>query len=69
MEAIRQIYREAQRLTAEAGIPHHVDHVIPLQGRNVSGLHVHTNMQILTGSDNSKKWNRFEQPESPAQRE
>jgi ribosomal 50S subunit-associated protein YjgA (DUF615 family) len=60
LEAIRALHAEARRLTLETGVEHHVDHVIPLQGRLVSGLHVHTNMQILTGSENSRKWNRFE---------
>lgn len=60
MRAILVFYEEAARLTAETGAPHHVDHVIPLQGRLVSGLHVETNMQILTGVDNIRKRNRFE---------
>lgn len=59
LDAMRAIYADAQRLTAETGIPHHVDHVIPLQGRLVSGLHVHNNLQILTGSENSRKRNSF----------
>lgn len=60
LDAMRAIYAEAHRLTHETGTPHHVDHEIPLQGELVSGLHVHTNLQILTGSENSKKRNRFE---------
>lgn len=60
LDAMRGIYAEARRLTAETGIQHHVDHVIPMQGELVSGLHVHTNLQILTGSENSKKRNRYD---------
>lgn len=60
LDSMRAIYAEANRLTQETGIPHHVDHVIPLQGKLVSGLHVHNNLQILTGSENSKKRNHFE---------
>jgi hypothetical protein len=59
LKAIRAIYAQAQALTRATGIPHHVDHEIPLQGKLVSGLHVHNNLQILTGSENSKKHNRF----------
>lgn len=36
------------------------DHDIPLQGKRVSGLHVANNLQILTGSENSRKRNHFE---------
>ena len=37
-----------------------VDHVVPLQGVNVSGLHVYNNLQYLTPSQNSSKGNRYE---------
>lgn len=36
-----------------------VDHVLPLQGRLVSGLHVYENLQLLTKSENTSKGNSF----------
>ncbi len=58
--AIRALYAAARALTRSTGVEHHVDHDVPLQGRLVSGLHVHHNLQILTGRENSRKKNRFE---------
>jgi hypothetical protein len=59
-KAILAIYAEAQRLTAETGVPHHVDHDIPLRGKRVSGLHVENNLVVRTAEDNIRKSNRFE---------
>jgi hypothetical protein len=60
LAAIEAIYAEAKRITASTGVPHHVDHSIPLQGRLVSGLHVANNLAVLHGHDNVRKSNRFE---------
>lgn len=64
-EAIAAIYKEARRVSMVTGVPHHVDHVIPLAGKFVSGLHVHTNLAIVPAAVNLKKYNRAAECEDP----
>ena len=52
-------YQLAAMLSKASGIEHHVDHIIPLQGKKVSGLHVFSNLRVIPGSDNVKKSNKF----------
>lgn len=56
---IRAIYKEAKVMTRATGLVHSVDHIIPLRGEFVWGLHVETNLRVVLHEDNMKKGNSF----------
>lgn len=58
-QKINLFYKEAKRLSKELGIQYDVDHIVPLRGKDVSGLHVDWNLRIITHEENHKKFNRF----------
>jgi hypothetical protein len=57
---IEQAYELAALRTKLFGFSWHVDHILPLQGKQVSGLHVPANLQVIPWVDNVRKANRFE---------
>jgi hypothetical protein len=59
LDAIKEFYIKARQLTADTGIPHEVDHIVPIKGKLVSGLHVPANLQVITEFENISKNNSF----------
>lgn len=53
--AIKAIYAHCQSVTKSTGIKHEVDHIIPLRGKIVCGLHVPWNLQVITQEENRRK--------------
>ena len=59
-QAIKAIYEHAAFMARVCNEPFHVDHIYPLQGEFVSGLHCPLNLQILTKTENLRKSNRYD---------
>jgi hypothetical protein len=58
-DAIREVYRAAAERTEQTGVRHEVDHIYPLQGKRVCGLHCEANLRVMTKTENIRKSNRM----------
>lgn len=56
---IEEAYELAQRRSKLFKTRWEVDHIIPIKGKDVCGLHVETNLQVLPRSINASKQNRY----------
>jgi hypothetical protein len=56
---IKCLYQLAAMRSQESGQAWQVDHIVPLQGKRVSGLHVPSNLRVITASENRRKKNAF----------
>lgn len=59
LNAIREFYEDAARLCLETGYAWEVDHLYPLKGKTVCGLHNQFNLRVITKEENRSKGSRL----------
>lgn len=66
LEMIAKIYAYAKHLDC-SGVKHHVDHIVPLQGKTVCGLHAENNLRVVVDIVNLRKNAKLIDPFAPAE--
>lgn len=59
LQAIAAVYLLRDKLTQETGIEHHVDHIIPINGKKVTGLHVAANLCVIPATENIRRYRLY----------
>ena len=62
---MRNLYSQARSMTELMRERYVVDHVVPLRGEEVCGLHVPWNLRVITQEENLKKSNKLVDPSAP----
>jgi hypothetical protein len=56
---ILKLFKLSNKKTKETGRDYHIDHIVPLQGRLVSGFHVAGNLRVILAETNLSKKNHY----------
>lgn len=60
MVEIQAVYQKAKAITQATGIPHEVDHIVPITHEAVCGLNAPINLQVIPASENRRKANSID---------